>query len=181
MVAVKRPGLIERIRHVARETNRDTTQVVEAAVQAYLDPLDRDKIHEEAEAFWAMQADLIARYPGEYVAVHQGQVVDHDPDVVRLEQRVEEQWGQSAILIAPVTDGRHWRATGYGNRFAQPMGGTACRVPLPGHAAHRRNRAPGTYVVGDERSDEIALSRNVLNHLMIWLDGPANTSRLSQG
>ena len=104
MVAVKRPGLIERIRHVARETNRDTTQVVEAAVQAYLDQLDREKIHEETEAFWAMQANLLTRYPSEYVAVHQGQVVDHDPDVVRLEQRVAERWGESAILIAPVTD-----------------------------------------------------------------------------
>ena len=36
MIAVQRPGLIERIRHVARETDRDTTQIVEAAVQAYL-------------------------------------------------------------------------------------------------------------------------------------------------
>ena len=38
---------------------------------------------------------------------------------------------------------------------------------------------PGTYVVGDERSDEIVLGRNVLNHLKIWLDGPENVSRLS--
>ena len=104
MIAVERPGLIERVRHAARETNRDTTQVVETAVQAYLDQLDREKMHKEAEAFWAMQADLLIRYPGEYVAVHQGQVVDHDPDVVRLEQRVAERWGDSAILIAPVTD-----------------------------------------------------------------------------
>jgi hypothetical protein len=104
MIAVERPGLIERIRDVARETNRDTTQVVETAVQAYLDQLDREKLHEEVEAFWAMQAELVAHYSGEYVAVHQRQVVDHDPDVVRLEQRVAEQWGESAILIAPVTD-----------------------------------------------------------------------------
>jgi hypothetical protein len=104
MIAVERPGLIERIRDVARETNRDTTQVVETAVQAYLDQLDREKLHEEVEAFWAMKTELVAHYSGEYVAVHQGQVVDHDPDVVRLEQRVAERWGESAILIAPVTD-----------------------------------------------------------------------------
>ena len=90
MIAVQRPRLIERIRDVARETNKDTTQVVETAVQAYLDQLDREKLHEEVEAFWAMQADLASRYLGEYVAVHQGQVVDHNPDVVRLEQRVAE-------------------------------------------------------------------------------------------
>ena len=104
MIAVERPGLIERIRDLARETNRDTTQVVETAVKAYLDQLDREKLHKEGEAFWAMQADLVAQYPGEFVAVHQGQVVDHDPDVVRLEQRVAERWGEVAILIAPVTD-----------------------------------------------------------------------------
>ena len=65
------------------ESNRST-------VQAYLDQLDREKLHEEVEAFWAMQADLVARYLGEFVAVHQGQVVDHDPDVVLLEQRIVE-------------------------------------------------------------------------------------------
>ena len=51
-----------------------------------------------------MQANLVAQYPSEYVAVHQGQVVDHDPDVVCLEQRIAERWGEVAILIAPVTD-----------------------------------------------------------------------------
>jgi len=104
MITVQRPGLIERIRHIAQETNRDTTQIVEAAVQAYLDQLEQEKIHEETEAFWAMQVDLATRYPGEYIAVHQGQVVDHDPDIVRLEQRVAEQLGEVAVLIAPVTD-----------------------------------------------------------------------------
>lgn len=38
---------------------------------------------------------------------------------------------------------------------------------------------PGTYVVGDDLSDEIVLGRNVLNQLNIWLNGPANVSRLS--
>jgi len=104
MITIQRPGLIERIRHIAQETNRDATQIVEAAVQAYLDQLEQEKIHEETEAFWAMQVDLATRYPGEYIAVHQGQVVDHDPDIVRLEQRVAEQLGEVAVLIAPVTD-----------------------------------------------------------------------------
>ena len=40
---------------------------------------------------------------------------------------------------------------------------------------------PGTYVVGDNRSDEIVIGRNVLNQLVIWLDGPGNLSRISEG
>ena len=103
MIGVQRRGLIERIQHLAQESNRDTTQIVEDAVQAYLDQLEREKIHKETEAFWAMQADLVAEYLGEYVALHQGQVVDHDPDIVCLEQRVAEKLGDVAVLIAPVT------------------------------------------------------------------------------
>jgi predicted aspartyl protease len=38
---------------------------------------------------------------------------------------------------------------------------------------------PGTYVVGDEQSDEIVIGRNVLNELKIWLDGPGSLSRIS--
>ena len=39
---------------------------------------------------------------------------------------------------------------------------------------------PGTYVVGDDRSDEVVIGRNVLNDLRIWLDGPGRASRLSE-
>ena len=38
---------------------------------------------------------------------------------------------------------------------------------------------PATYVVGDDRSDEIVIGRNVLNQLVISLDGPGrNASRI---
>ena len=104
MIVVRHPALVERIRDIARETNRDATQVVETAVEAYLDQLDRDRIHEETEAFWDMQADLVASYPGEYVAVHQRRVVDHDFDLVSLEERIAERLGEISVLIAPVTD-----------------------------------------------------------------------------
>jgi len=104
MIAVQRPGLIERIEHIAQESNRDTTQIVEEALRAYLDQLEREAIHRETEAFWAMQADLVAHYPDEYVAIYQGQVVDHDPDITHLEQRVAERLSEATVLIAPVTD-----------------------------------------------------------------------------
>lgn len=39
---------------------------------------------------------------------------------------------------------------------------------------------PGTYVVGDEQSDEIVIGRNVLNELKILLDGPQAVSRISE-
>ena len=38
----------------------------------------------------------------------------------------------------------------------------------------------GTYVVGDEHSDEVVIGRNVLNRLRIWLDGPGSVLRISE-
>lgn len=37
---------------------------------------------------------------------------------------------------------------------------------------------PGVFVVGDERSHEIVIGRNVLNQLRIFLDGPNRTAQL---
>ena len=54
-----------------------------------------------------MYAMLQANYLGEYVAVHGERVVDHDRDVVQLEQRVIERFGDIEILIAPITTSSH--------------------------------------------------------------------------
>ncbi|MCX6047650.1 MAG: aspartyl protease family protein [Chloroflexi bacterium] len=40
---------------------------------------------------------------------------------------------------------------------------------------------PGIYVVGDDRSSEIVIGRNVLNQLKISLDGPEKVLELSLG
>lgn len=103
MIALRAPDLVKRVERLAHSTNQRQHQVVETAVQAYLDHIEREKIHTETEAFWRMYTDLQKQYLGEYVAVHEEQVVDHDQDVLRLEQRVVDRLGDIAILIAPVT------------------------------------------------------------------------------
>jgi len=50
-----------------------------------------------------MYADLQKQYLGQFVAVHEQQMVDHDQDVLQLEQRIVERFGDIAILIAPIT------------------------------------------------------------------------------
>lgn len=103
MIALRAPELVQRVAQFARATQQAEDQVVENAVQAYLAQIEREKIHAETEAFWQMYTDLQKLYLGEYVAVHEQQMVDHDQDILRLEQRVVERFGDIAILIAPVT------------------------------------------------------------------------------
>lgn len=103
MIALRTPTLVQRVEQLARATQQQEDQVVESAVQAYLDQIEREKIHSETAAFWQMYAELQQLYLGQYVAIHKQEVVDHDPDVLRLEQRVVERFGDIAILLAPVT------------------------------------------------------------------------------
>ena len=103
MIALQTPDLVQRVERFARTAAVDETAVVETAVERYLDQIELDKIHTETAAFWKMHARLRANYFGEYVAVHQGKVVDHDLDVLKLEERVVERFGDIALLLAQVT------------------------------------------------------------------------------
>ncbi len=56
----------------------------------------------ESDAFRHMHADLLARYPNEYVAIHQGQLVDHDADQLALLARIEDRYPDVPVLIRQV-------------------------------------------------------------------------------
>jgi hypothetical protein len=101
-------NLLDRLQRVAAERTQSIEQVLETAVQAYLDRLDQEALHAETEAFWAMHETLVEQYAGQHVAVYQEEVVDADPDARRLERRVRERFGTAPVLIAPVqTEPRH--------------------------------------------------------------------------
>jgi hypothetical protein len=50
-----------------------------------------------------MHAELLAAYPGEYVAIYRGQVVDRDPDQFALYRRIEATYADAAVLIRQIT------------------------------------------------------------------------------
>jgi len=56
----------------------------------------------ETEAFRAMHSQLLQKYAGEYIALHHGQLIDHDVDQFALYLRVDEQYPDEIILIKQV-------------------------------------------------------------------------------
>jgi hypothetical protein len=60
-------------------------------------------MEQEMIAFRAMREALLANYEGQYVAVYQGQVVDHDPDELALVARIDEKYPDAVVLIKRVT------------------------------------------------------------------------------
>lgn len=112
-IELREPRLVWQIEQLAAKTTQPVEQVVETAVRAYLDELEREAIHRETEVFWAKHTELVNSYLGQFVAIYQGEVIDHDQDVGQLEQRVRERWGATPVLIAPISsEARHdldWR------------------------------------------------------------------------
>ena len=97
-----RPDLLEALDQTARQENVNVEELINAAVGQYLTQIRQRKIQVESRAFDAMKADLLAKYPGEYVAIHNGEVLDHDPDLRTLHLRVHEKHGRTPILLKQV-------------------------------------------------------------------------------
>ncbi|OIO91923.1 MAG: hypothetical protein AUK03_10415 [Anaerolineae bacterium CG2_30_64_16] len=63
----------------------------------------RRQIYEEAERFRARHAELLLQYGGQYIAMRNGVVIDHDPELLALHGRIRAQYGDDPVLITPVT------------------------------------------------------------------------------
>ena len=79
----------------ARKTRKPKTAAIEyREVQR--------QIAKEERAFRRQKKELLKKYENEFVAVHQGEVVDHDPDDIALVTRVMQKLGNVPIFITPV-------------------------------------------------------------------------------
>jgi len=98
------PDLLERIEKLANERAMTPDKLVETTIRAYLRQAEREKIQAEIAAYRSMHPDLVRQYRGQYVAVHDGQVVDHDVDFQALHRRVRERFGRQAVLLRQVEE-----------------------------------------------------------------------------
>jgi len=112
-IALAEPTLVRQVEQWGKKTDRPVENILEVAVQTYLDELEKEAIRAETKTFWAMHDELLKAYPGEYIALYLGRVVAHDKDVSRLEEGVREQFGLLPVLISAVLPevqrDLHWR------------------------------------------------------------------------
>jgi hypothetical protein len=88
----------------ALEHKASIDEIITEAVRHYLWELDRRKISEESKIYRQRYAELKAQYLGQYIAMHNGQVVDHDADFLALRQRVHQRFGRTPVMITLVED-----------------------------------------------------------------------------
>jgi hypothetical protein len=61
-IELREPRLVEQIKRLAADQAQPAEKVLETAVQAHLDKLEREAIHAETEAFWDMHDDLVKKH-----------------------------------------------------------------------------------------------------------------------
>lgn len=85
--------LYERVERVAVTTHRNVGEVIVETITAALTPFpehpQRSAMDVEIAAYEAMHGELVKKFLGQYVAIYQGKLVDHDVDPVALHQRIE--------------------------------------------------------------------------------------------
>lgn len=99
-------GLDEKTSHqlelLARVHSTEPAKLAHDAIRTFLRDEGRRIIEQESKAFQRLHPELLRTMPGEFVAVHHGQVVDHDSDQLAVFRRVEEAYGGQPVLIRQV-------------------------------------------------------------------------------
>lgn len=98
--------ILDQAQEDADATHKPLEQVlIEALAESYrLIPAhpQREKMLQEVNAYESLHTELVENYLGNYVAIHQGQVVDSDSDSEEIIIRIGERYPDEAILIRKV-------------------------------------------------------------------------------
>jgi hypothetical protein len=107
-VTLKIPDHVyQQAEQIAQSEQRPVADVFQEAINQLFTPVavhpQRAQMEKEQLAFAHMLPDLLRQYKGVYVAVYQGEVVDHDPDQVALAVRMQKVYPDQVVLIKRVT------------------------------------------------------------------------------
>jgi hypothetical protein len=72
--------------------------------QERVENTDDEKMRNEKTFFATQQPALQWLYPGEFVAIHEGRLIDHDPNLAVLHRRVVQVVGPVPVLLKQVDE-----------------------------------------------------------------------------
>lgn len=101
---VLRPELEESLQRDAALEARSLNDLVNDAVARFVRDRQREKIAWETAEFERLYPELRRDHFGQWVAIHEGALVDQDADVSALYARVRAKYGRTAVLIRQVRD-----------------------------------------------------------------------------
>jgi len=101
---VLRSDLHETLEKDAEREARSVNEIVNEAIERYLHERQIAELDVEIAAFEKLHPELRLKYLGQWVAVHEQKLVDHDRDRAALYKRVRAAYGRTDVLIRQVTE-----------------------------------------------------------------------------
>lgn len=95
-------NLFSQLQQKAIGKGADVQAVAYEAIQRYLQDEEQEKMQQEIAAYHDLHPELLRSFPGQYVAVHQGQVIDHDTEQLALYLRIRQHYSGEIVLIRQV-------------------------------------------------------------------------------
>lgn len=104
--------LYHRAQKLARSRRRDVTELLAESIHLPDPPtvpkeewpMAETAVTREEAAFYRLYPQLWQTYPGEFVAIYNEEMIDHDKDQVTLYLRVKAQYPEQFVWIAPVRE-----------------------------------------------------------------------------
>ena len=91
------------LHQVADRLGESAESLADRAIHQFLRQIAERKIAQEEDFFQTQHAQLLQTYSGQFVAMHDGQVIDSDQDELTLYLRIRQQYPLIGILIKKVT------------------------------------------------------------------------------
>jgi hypothetical protein len=101
---VLRPNLRKTLEEQAQQAAKTVNELVNEAVEQYLLAQQRPKLDREIAAYERLHPELRQTHLGQWVAIHQQQLVDADTDQAALYRRIRAKYGRTSVLIRQVTE-----------------------------------------------------------------------------
>lgn len=99
---VVEPKVFEELQREAQMQARDMSEIANETLAKYLKMRRQERIQDEIAAYLGLHAELKEKYLGEWVAIYERQLVDHDFETINLYRRVRERFGNTPVLIRQV-------------------------------------------------------------------------------
>lgn len=115
-------GLAESLAQTTARQGTTLDQVISDWARKYLVEERRKIIVEEFESYKRLHGTLKSAYLGQHVAIHEGKLIDHDSDAIKLVARVREHYGRMPILFVQVEESTEPELTIHSTQFAQTNG-----------------------------------------------------------
>jgi hypothetical protein len=105
------PDFQVKLEQIAQSIGKSTEEVVIEAINEHLERLNRQKLEIEQQAYEQMYSKLKKKYLGQFVAIHNKELVGTGQDFESLFLRIQESFGDVPILICQVTESpvQEWR------------------------------------------------------------------------